>query len=165
MNTWHVTVGFTATASFDEDTPFDISEALNDYAASMSVSRDFSAGDIILTMEANTAIEATEKASNLVRKTLTEYEIDADLVSLITQSETEFQKELATPIFPEVVGFAEIAEMASVSRQRASQFPKIESFPAPVIETAQGPLMSKSAIAKWIETRNTRPGRRKAVPA
>ena len=67
------------------------------------------------------------------------------------------------PLYPPVVGYAEIARMTGVTRQRAYAFPRIESFPKPVIETSQGPLYSEDAVRAWAQTRELRPGRPKAM--
>jgi hypothetical protein len=53
--------------------------------------------------------------------------------------------------------------MTGVTRQRAYAFPRIESFPKPVIETSQGPLYSEDAVRAWAQTRELRPGRPKAM--
>jgi hypothetical protein len=156
MTTWHVSVGFTAAAPFDEDTPFDVTEQLEEYAAVMSVSRDFDAGNIALTLEAETAPHAFAKAVEVVHAALNSTSVVNDIVDVHVQSESEFSAELAKPVYPEVVGYAEIAKMANVSRQRARQFASIPAFPHPVIETAQGPLMAKSAVEHWLESRNNR---------
>ncbi|GAA5203106.1 hypothetical protein GCM10025773_32100 [Microbacterium jejuense] len=63
----------------------------------------------------------------------------------------------------EVVGYAEIADMAQVSRQAARAWADNPTFPPAVIETAQGPLRAKDAVQAWLENRNTR--RRKLVSA
>ena len=60
------------------------------------------------------------------------------------------------PRHPPVVGYAEIARMTGVTRQRAYAFPRIESFPKPVIETSQGPLYSEDAVRAWAQTRELR---------
>lgn len=62
---------------------------------------------------------------------------------------------------PELVGYAEIASMAGVSRQRARQFASLEGFPTPAVETSYGPLRLKTEVQSWLDTRNTRPGRPK----
>lgn len=56
-------------------------------------------------------------------------------------------------ILPDLVGYARIAAMAGVSRQRARMFPKIEDFPHPVVITDQGPLFSRRAILTWVGRR------------
>ena len=155
MNSWHATVGFTTSEPFDEDAPFDVAEALSEYAAVMSVARDFTAGDVLLAVDAETVMEAANRAVSLVHDALNHAGIDhAPLVAIHIQDEEAFDRELATPAFPEVVGYAEIAEMAGVSRQRARQFADKDDFPRPVIKTAQGPLMSKAAVAAWLDRRS-----------
>lgn len=67
------------------------------------------------------------------------------------------------PLFPKVVGYAEIARMTGVSRQRAAMFPKIATFPKPVIETSQGPLYSEHAVAAWAAKRGVKAGRPKTA--
>ncbi len=155
VNSWHATVGFTTSTPFDEDAPFDVAETLSEYGAVLSVARDFNAGDVLLTVEDETVLDAADQAVRLVHTALDSAGIEhAPLVAIHVQDEEAFDRELATPAFPEVVGYAEIAEMAGVSRQRARQFAEKADFPKPVIKTAQGPLMSKAAVASWLERRN-----------
>lgn len=52
---------------------------------------------------------------------------------------------------PELVGYAEIAAMAGVSRQRARQLADLQSFPAAVARTQAGPLWDKAQVEAWIE--------------
>lgn len=154
MNSWHATVGFTTSMPFSEDAPFDVAEKLADNGAVMSVARDFTAGDVLLTVDAETVMDAANQAVRLVHDALDSTGIvHAPLVAIQVQDEEAFDRELAEPAFPEVVGYAEIAEMAGVSRQRARQFADKADFPKPVIKTAQGPLMSKAAVASWLDRR------------
>lgn len=155
MNSWHATVGFTTSTPFSEDAPFDVAETLAEHGAVMSVARDFSGGDVLLTVDAETVLAAANRAVGLVHDALDSAGIDhAPLVAIQVQDEEAFDRELATPAFPEVVGYAEIADMAGVSRQRARQFADKDDFPKPVIKTAQGPLMSKAAVASWLDRRS-----------
>ncbi|CAN7244421.1 hypothetical protein LJR045_001003 [Microbacterium sp. LjRoot45] len=157
---------FAAAIAFDEDTVFDVAGELGHYGAVMSVSPDFTTGSALLTVEAGSALDASTKASELVVDALASHQVTGDVVSLRAQREDAFEAELNTPIFPEVVGYAEIAELAGVTRQRARQFAQVSGFPVPVIETAQGPLMAKAAVERWLEKRAARPGRpRKAAVA
>ena len=55
------------------------------------------------------------------------------------------------PLYPDVVGYSEIADMAGVSRQAARLWGSNPTFPPAVIETAQGPLRLKAAVQAWIE--------------
>lgn len=60
--------------------------------------------------------------------------------------DADFTQQLARPLFPEVVGYSEIADMAGVTRQRARKFATHAGFPSPVIKTAHGPLMAKLSM-------------------
>lgn len=74
-------------------------------------------------------------------------------VAVTVETFDHLDDDLARPVFPEVVGFAEIADMAGVSRQAARQYSMTSTFPRPVIETAQGPLMARAAVQDWLDTR------------
>jgi len=153
MPTWHASIGFTTTPPLDEDATFDLLDALAKHGAAMSVSRDYTEFHITMTVEADSAITTTETAANIIRKHIETGNIDIFEARALTPEHLD--RELAEPLFPQVVGFAEIAERAGVTRQRARMFPKTAGFPAPVIETAQGPLFNVHAIERWIETRDT----------
>lgn len=60
-----------------------------------------------------------------------------------------------------MVGYAEIAKAAGVSRQRIRQLAATAGFPAPVIKTAAGPLFPKAAAEQWARTRQPKAGRPK----
>lgn len=154
--TWHVRVGFTVATSFDEDAPFDLTEALHENAAVTSVNRGNTGGMVSLFIEAPTPLDAANAASALVTAAAVSTVGKMEVTALEVMSEEEFDAELGSPVFPEVVGYAEIAEIAGVSRQRARQFADLQGFPRPVIETAQGPLRSKTAVEAWLENRPTR---------
>ncbi|WP_311478374.1 hypothetical protein [uncultured Gulosibacter sp.] len=164
MTTWHASIGYTITPRLTEDTAFDVLDALGAYGASQSVSRDFTEAHATMTVTAPTAIDAIECATDAIRAATAPFGT-IDITELRAITPAAFDAELAEPIFPPVVGFAEIADRAGVTRQRARQFTKITGFPPPVIETAQGPLFNLHAIERWLETRDTTPGRRKKVAA
>lgn len=163
--TWHVRVSFTAAASFDEDAPFDLTEALAEYAAVASVNRDLTAGSVALFIEAASPLNAATNASQIVIAAAENTVGKIDVTGLEVMTEEEFDTELDRPVFPEVVGYAEIAEIAGVSRQRARQFADLQGFPRPVIETAQGPLRSKTAVESWLENRPRRSTRKEPAAA
>ena len=156
MRTWHVKVDFTTEVQFNEDDILDASSELEDLDAVMSVSRAFTSGSTALTISSSTISEAADTAVSRVVHALTHVGIDATIVAVLTQTEDELDREIRSPIYPEVVGYAEIARMAGVSRQRARQFADIDTFPHPVIETAQGPLYGQSAITHWLENRKAK---------
>ena len=159
MPTWHASIGYTTTPPLDEGNAFALLKALAHHGAAMSVSRDFTEANVTMTVSGERAIDAIEDACTILRAASEPFG-QIDITELRVISPAALDAELAEPLFPPVLGFAEIAERAGVSRQRARQFPKIAGFPPAVIETAQGPLFNLHAVERWLETRNTKPGRR-----
>ena len=159
MNRWNANVAFSTNSTFTHDTAFDMLNSLTEYAASVAPRADGSGGAISFSIEAENVATAFTSAIDITTDTVTQFAHYPTINAVEIMTEAELDNRLAEPIFPEVVGYAEIAELAGVSRQRARQFSKINGFPAPVITTAQGPLMAKSAVEAWLESRNTRSGR------
>lgn len=65
---------------------------------------------------------------------------------------------LEVPTIPDLVGYAEIAEIAGVSRQRAQQLGQTHGFPGPVVTTKAGPLRTRAAVEAWVKRWDRRPG-------
>jgi hypothetical protein len=59
--------------------------------------------------------------------------------------------ELKQPPGPELVGIAELAELAGVSRQRASILARREGFPDPLATLAAGPVWDLHAVRHFLE--------------
>lgn len=51
-----------------------------------------------------------------------------------------------------LVGVAEIAELAGVSRQRVIVLAKRLGFPAPVVELRMGKVWKANQVKRWLET-------------
>jgi hypothetical protein len=68
------------------------------------------------------------------------------------------------PTIPKLAGLAEIAGLAGVSRQRASQLTAHPDFPEPVDRLAMGPVWRESDVTKFLATER-KPGRRAKAPA
>ncbi|MCZ4325657.1 helix-turn-helix transcriptional regulator [Brachybacterium paraconglomeratum] len=160
QTTWHARLDWVSATSTSEDTVFDLMDELTNHAPSGSIARDGLAGTLTIAVEADSFDDALSSALGATRAALQRHVPTANVVGVELVDSDVLERELDRPLFPEVVGFAEIAELAGVSRQRARQLRDSPGFPAPVIETAQGPLMAKAAIENWLESRNTRPGRR-----
>lgn len=154
---WQVTIDFHTDERLGDETLMDVMDEYNNHAASTSLSPDGKNGSLTMTVESTKPATALTMALNLLSesKTLTEY----DVTGFEVVNWENAQKRNRESLFPKVVGYAEIARMAGVSRQRAYCFPKIASFPKPVIETAQGALYSEDAVKSWVENRRTCPGR------
>lgn len=159
MHTWHASLTFTVQDAFSDDSAFDLLEALSSHGSAMSINENHEGGSVTLTVTADTAINAAEAASTLLRDHAPASIGVVDIAGLEILSEEAMDAYLDEPVFPEVVGYAEIADMGGFSRQRARQLAEGAAFPQSVIKTAQGPLYSKHAVERWLETRNTKPGR------
>ncbi|KFI52312.1 hypothetical protein [Bifidobacterium biavatii] len=157
--TWQVSVDIRTPMPINEDFAFDLMDRLGRYGASAALDADERGLSVVLSMDAEDTASALEKTVAAIRD---DGRLEGfDVVGVSIRSWDEAERETTSPTFPKVVGFAEIARIIGVTRQRAHAFPKIDSFPKPVIETAQGPLYSEAAVRTWAETRDARPGRPK----
>lgn len=159
LTTWHVRLEFETKTAFGVDEFQEAVVALDEYSPAAAVAQDHTGGDVSLFIDAPSAISATLIASELFTQETAGTMGAVTVRGVETQSLDEFERSLSEPLYPDVVGYAEIAQMAGVSRQRARQLAETSGFPPPVIRTAQGPLMSRSAVENWVATRNTSPGR------
>ena len=159
MTSWHVDVEFTTHKKFDTDTAFDMIENLAEWSGAVSIHPDSKGGLISIFVDGETIFDSTTTAADIVKTVAKPLWGNIDIIGLEVLTETAFNAALAAPVYPEVVSYAEIAELAGVSRQRARQFTVLRDFPSPVIKTAQGPLMEKTAVLKWIELRTPTSGR------
>ena len=81
------------------------------------------------------------------------------LVRLEALTDDELDHRLQTPMFPKLLGVAEVAEMLGVSKQRASELARQESFPRPVISLASGPIWIEAAVSQFVDHWERRAGR------
>lgn len=159
MTTWHATLTFATANPYSDDDAFDLLDALAENGAALSVPEDHKNGSVTFTIDAATAIDAVEAAASLLRAHAADTIGAVDIAGIEILSAEAMDANLAEPTFPEVVGYAEIADMGGFSRQRARQLAEGSAFPHAVIKTAQGPLYSKHAVERWLDTRNRKPGR------
>lgn len=137
-----------------------IAEAIAEHHG--AVHSDAAAGIVSVqaTLSAGTLRQAVDAALAIARTAA----IDADLRFTPTRievlPEAVFAAEVHHPRVPDLVGYAEIAAMAGVSRQRARELPALPDFPAPVAEPSTGPLRVKSQVEAWLATWSRTPGRR-----
>lgn len=157
--TWHVRVTFVQNGITPE-TMVGTLESLEELSPAGSVDLDGAGGEIGVFVDAATPMDAAADAARLVS---TAVGAGTTVVGVAATTEDEFLSAASRPQFPEVVGYAEIAEMAGVSRQRARAFAGSPGFPPAIVETRQGPLMARAAVEAWVERRNTRPGRPRKV--
>jgi len=97
-----------------------------------------------LTLEANTLRQAIAAALELVEKATGEKAVAVEVLPTDV-----YDLRVQQPTIPELVGYAEIAEMFGVTRQRARQLVDLPGFPAAVVETAAGPLRVRRQVEGW----------------
>jgi len=156
--TWFADVSFIAATAISDEHLDEIIDALAPHGGAVSLSPDTNAGTISVAFDADDVMDASRIATTIAEDTIGRFST-IDVIKLDVRDEAEMEKEINTPAIPDLVGYAEIAEMAGVSRQRARQFSKIAGFPVAVVETAAGPLRLRASIEAWLRNRNTKPGR------
>ncbi|WP_427017857.1 hypothetical protein ACQCSX_04380 [Pseudarthrobacter sp. P1] len=157
LTDWYIDITFRTTNTTTKETGFDVSEALKDYFPSVSIGS--AGGSISLTIPAKNAIEAVAKLPAVLARaesTLGEMEVTA----VEARSEAEFDKWLAKPAIPDLVGLKEIAEILHVSPQRANVLVKQDGFPAPVLSLAAGQFRTRASVESWASKWERKPGRR-----
>lgn len=159
---WYVDLDFIVSAQLDDDAAFDVLAALSEFSAQLSIRPDRKSGSLSLTVDATTAKAAADMAADSL-KPVSEFAGNVEIVQLDVMTEEVREAINETPSIPELVGYAEIADMAGVSRQRAREIAQRAGFPVAVVETAAGPLRVKAAVDRWIASWDRSPGRRKAV--
>lgn len=160
MTWWHATITFTTSVELSDELIDELVEAFAPHSGALSIRRDLHGGAATFSLQASSTLTAARTAADVFTETIQGLNLgEVVTTKLEVMTEAEMEESLSEPVYPQVVGYAEIAEMAGVSRQRARQFARIAGFPRPVIETSQGPLMSRHAVTSWLETRNTTHGR------
>jgi hypothetical protein len=115
--------------------------------------------DVTLTVDAAGPAQAITKALARIAKA----EVRGEPVAVEVLTTAEQDRRLAEPVFPELAGVSEIAELLGVSRQRASSVQHLEAFPAPVAELRSGPVWRKADLTRFAETWERKPGRPRKV--
>lgn len=154
MNTWHTLT--TVPNTLTEDEAFDLLGTLTDRGAAIEYGTHTMT--VSMTAHGDDVLTAAEDATTTIKAAIP----GTKILGVDVQTYEQLDAELRRPLFPEVVGYAEIAEMAEVTRQGARKYADDNDFPRPVIETKQGPLRSKAAVERYLE-RKTRTRRKKAT--
>ncbi len=76
---------------------------------------------------------------------------DWPIVKVEVTEWTRFCAELERPNRPELVGVAELATVAGVSKQRASVLARRADFPDPIATLAQGAVWDRRQVARFLE--------------
>ncbi|MBI2168005.1 MAG: hypothetical protein HYU28_00680 [Actinobacteria bacterium] len=116
--------------------------------------------DARLTVAAESPADAVARTLELVCKAAERVGLGTPAAMKIEAMEASaLELDLAGPNFPALVGIAEIADLLSVNRQRASQVARTGAFPAPVAELAMGPVWTAPSVRRFVQQWRRRPGR------
>ncbi len=111
------------------------------------------------------AIDAAKNATHLFAQAAACVGLPAvPIIAVEVLTEEEFCRRLEMPVVPQLVGITEIAELADVSRQRASALQKRPGFPAPVASLRAGPVWALGQVTRFIDEWPRRNGRPKSTP-
>lgn len=127
-----------------------------------AVRSDAAAGivSVQLTVTAGTLRQAVDAALTVARAAAAAADLRFTPTRIEVLPEEVFHAEVHHPRVPELVGYAEIAAMAGVSRQRARELPSLADFPPAVAEPSTGPLRVRSQVEAWLANWSRTPGRR-----
>jgi hypothetical protein len=101
------------------------------------------------TRRANSPIEAYDYIYEALKPLAGKIEVE--LVEIKTTERQD--RDLEVSNLPELIGLAEIAEMAGTSRQRVFQMTANRGFPFHVTELRSGRLWNKAAVESYLESR------------
>lgn len=111
-----------------------------------------------LTIDANTLRQAIARALELVEGATGERAAGVEVLPAHV-----YDARAMHPSLPELVGYAEIADIFGVTRQRARQLVDLPGFPAAVVETQAGPLRVRAQVEAWGQSWKRKSGRPRKV--
>jgi hypothetical protein len=106
------------------------------------------------TVPARSPIAAFDFVFEALSEALGGVKLDIERVEAMTEERQEQDLEISN--LPDLVGLAEIAELAGTTRQRVFQMTATKGFPAALLELRSGRLWSKPAIENFLEARQER---------
>lgn len=142
----------------DDDMVHELNQLLEDHAPAVSFKADrYTVRIAVSAPEINKAVDyaLSEIFSASARAGMPDWPV----VDVHLTEWDEFSRQLDEPTYPNVVGVSELAEMLGVSRQRASELARVESFPSPFVELASGPVWLEPNVRRFCETWVRKPGR------
>ena len=121
--------------------------------------------DATLGVDARDQVSAARKAIDAFRKAILLANLGPVEIARIEVMDDDYlERSLELPLYPDVVGVAEVAKMLGVSKQRVSELARSKRFPAPLYELAAGPIWVKPTVEAFVEKWDRKPGRpRKAA--
>lgn len=166
MATWTARVEWAQSYEPNSSNYDEWTDALSGFGGSIGVvHRSSRPGDptrlaATISLEAGSLRQATKLALGAVEDALG---IRSDAVEVLPAR--EYDRRLAEPLVPQLVGYAEIAQMAGVSRQRARELADLVGFPPVAVETHAGPLRARSQVEGWLSRWERKRGRPRAERA
>jgi len=163
MSSWTTRVEWTTPDLYDEPALDLVMEHLDGHDPAIALEHTIDGQhtySATITVEANTLRQAIAAAIDLVAGATAE-----TLVGIEAIPQAVYDHRVEQPTIPELVGYAEIADMFGVTRQRARQLVDRPGFPVAVIETAAGPLRVRSQVEAWGRNWQRKTGRPAKTPA
>ncbi|HEY6747047.1 MAG TPA: hypothetical protein VI357_15170 [Mycobacteriales bacterium] len=157
----HWSVTFTYDAAPDEATLQTVETALDESSTDVSVAalpREHRV-TVTLYLPGPDPADAIESGRKLLSGINPEAVLGGPLIAVEAIAEAEQERRAAQPTLPELVGASEVGQMLGVSRQRVHQLREHDTFPAPLVEVAMGPLWDARAIEAFARAWSRRPGR------
>lgn len=87
--------------------------------------------------------------------------VDLEVVRVEASTAARVDEDLDRPNFPVLLGVAELAQRLGVSKSRASELARLDTFPRPVAHLASGPVWTEASVSGHLEGWERKPGRPK----
>lgn len=114
---------------------------------------------LVLHTEAATCKQAADDILRNARDTIQAAGLRMQPAGLHIQTRDDFDRGVIRPPLPTLVGYAEIAKILGVSRQRARVVAERPDFPAVASQTGAGPLYARSQVEAFDRNWERRTGR------
>jgi hypothetical protein len=109
-----------------------------------------------MTVDAATARQALDAALKAVTAAARAARASTTVLGVELMTEDEFDRRLAEPPIPELVGMSEVGDLLGVTRQRAGQLTERDDFPPAVARLKSGPVFVAEQVrafdARWDRT-------------
>ena len=143
---WSVTIEGRADRVLDLD---EVMDRLKPHHPSVQGAGELLAATV--TIEAPSGQQAIDQAHEVLVAAITPARLTIDGIEAITEERQALEVERSN--IPDLVGLAEIAELAGTTRQRVFQMTANKGFPAALLELRSGRLWSRPAITSYLEAR------------
>ena len=153
MTEWSVDIEAVSKERLDEDFADAVLEELAPHAPALSISANRL--EARFSVDAPSASQAFAQALKLFKNAVP----GAEAVRAQIEIAEELDRALAASNVPDLIGVAELADLLTVSRQRASELARIRGFPKPWVVLKAGPVWKRSSVARVVSDWARQPGR------